>query len=311
MTDLLTPDAPYTEGPVGWLGLGQMGGRIARRLLELGYPVVGWNRTREKADALRPLGLDVRGSPADVARRSSVVCSMLTDAAAVREVLLGTDGACAGLRPGTIIVEMSTIAPSAAREIARGVEAAGGRMLDCPVSGGVGAVATGALSLMVGGEDGAFQRTRPLLQAIGKRVTHIGDHGQALVMKIAINISLAVQMIAFSEGVLVAEKAGIGRQTAVDALLNSAVASPMLTHRGPNVLPGNMPDPAWFDCRMMQKDLQLALTLGRDQQVPLPTAALANELMTACRGFGLGSEDFSAVFQLLARLAGGADGEAT
>ena len=199
---------------------------------------------------------------------------------------------------------MSTIDPDASRALAREVNDAGGQMLDCPVSGGVGAVAGGDLSLMVGGDEATLEAVRPMLDIIGKRVTHIGANGQALVMKIAINLSLAVQMIAFSEGVLLAEKSGIAREKAVEALLNSAVSSPMLRHRGPAVLPGALPDPAWFNCSMMQKDLLLALKLGREVQVTLPTTAFANELMTAGRGMGVGGEDFSVVFHVLARLSG-------
>lgn len=295
---------------VGWLGMGQMGGRIVQRLLGQGHRVVGWNRTRSKADALREAGLEVQESPRNVARRSVIIFSMLTDAVAVGDVMRGSDGVLAGIQPGSTVVEMSTIDPDTARQLAGEVKGAGAAMLDCPVSGGVGAVADGDLSLMVGGDPAAFERVRPVLETIGKRVVHIGDSGQALVMKIAINVSLAVQMVAFSEGVLIAEKAGISRETAVDAMLNSAIASPMLRHRGTAVLPGALPDPAWFDCRMMQKDLLLALALARQEEIPLPTGSVANELMTACRGFGIGHEDFSAVFHLLARLAGQQD-EAT
>jgi len=293
---------------IGWIGLGEMGGRIVERLLGLEQEVVGWNRSRERADRLARHGLQLAGSPREVAQRARVVCTMLTDANAVRDVMHGDDGLLAGLQAGAIVVDMSTIDPDASRALAAEVAGAGGRMLDCPISGGIGAVAGGDLSLMVGGDAATLGEVRPLLDLIGKRVTHIGDNGQALVMKIAINLSLAVQMIAFSEGVLVAEKAGIARQTAVDALLHSAVSSPMLRHRGPAVLPGRLPDPAWFNCRMMQKDLQLTLRLGREGEVPLPATALANELMTACRGAGVGDEDFSVVFHLLARLAGLRDG---
>jgi 3-hydroxyisobutyrate dehydrogenase-like beta-hydroxyacid dehydrogenase len=157
---------------------------------------------------------------------------------------------------------------------------------------------------MVGGDEAALASVRPVLDTIARRVTHVGDNGQALVMKIAINLSLAVQMVAFSEGVLIAETHGITREKAVEALTNSAIASPMVKHRGPAVLEGALPDPAWFACSMMQKDLLLALDLGREQRVPLPTTALANELMTACRGSGVGHEDFSVVYHVLARLAG-------
>jgi 3-hydroxyisobutyrate dehydrogenase-like beta-hydroxyacid dehydrogenase len=289
---------------LGWIGLGEMGSRIVERLLGQGHDVVGWNRTRAKAERLEPLGLELARSPREVAERAPFVFSMLTDTAAVREVLRGDAGVLAGLGPGSMLVEMSTIDPQASRELAGEVERAGGRMLDCPVSGGVGAASTGELSLMAGGDEAALEAVRPILDAIGRRLDYMGGNGQALVMKLAINLSLAVQMIAFSEGVLIAEKSGIAREKAVDALRGSAVGSPMLQHRGVAVLPGALPDPAWFSCEMMQKDLRMALDLGGEREVPLPTASLANEWMTACRGFGVGEEDFAAVFHVLARLAG-------
>jgi 3-hydroxyisobutyrate dehydrogenase len=299
-----------TGTAIGWIGLGEMGGRIVERLLGEGEQVVGWNRSAGRTEPLEPLGLQVAATPREVAERSDVVFSMVTNAAAVQEIVRGDDGVLAGLRDGAVLVEMSTIDPDISRALAREVQDGGGRMLDCPVSGGVGAVATGDLSLMVGGDEGALEQVRPVLDIIGKKVTHIGDNGQALVMKIAINLSLAAQIIAFSEGVLLAEKSGITREKAVEATLNSAVASPMLRHRGPAVLEGALPDPAWFNCSMMQKDLLLALQLGREVEVPLPTTAYANELMTAGRAMGVGHHDFSVVFHVLARLSGVPDGPA-
>jgi 3-hydroxyisobutyrate dehydrogenase-like beta-hydroxyacid dehydrogenase len=293
-----------TASEVGWLGTGEMGGLIARRLAEQGCSVVAWNRTRERAAALEPLGVQVVDSPREVAERTSAIFAMLTDARAVREVITGEDGVLSGLAAGAIVVDMSTIAPEASRALAAEVAAAGGVMLDCPVSGGIGAAPTGDLSLMVGGDRDAANTVRPILDIIGKRVTHMGDNGQALVMKIAINVSLAVQMLAFSEGVLLAELNGVERSVAVEATLNSAVSSPMLRHRGPAVLAGALPDPAWFNCGMMQKDLLLALEMARASGLPMPSTALVNEWMTACRGSGRGAEDFSVVFHALAEQAG-------
>ena len=296
-----------TGSKIGWLGTGEMGARIVRRLAEQGYGVVAWNRTRSRAAVLEDVGVTIVESPRDVAQAASVTFAMLTDAQAVREVLIGADGVIEGLQPGSIIVDMSTIAPEAARAIAAEVAAAGGTMLACPVSGGIGAVATGDLSLMVSGDRAAVDAVTPILGAIGKRVAYMGDGEQALIMKIAINLSLAVQMLAFSEGVLLAELNGISRADAVDAMLNSAITSPMLRHRGPAVLPGALPDPAWFNCRMMQKDLLLALELARASSLPMPTTSLLNEWMSACRGSGEGDEDFSVVFHVLAGLAGVGD----
>jgi 3-hydroxyisobutyrate dehydrogenase-like beta-hydroxyacid dehydrogenase len=156
--------------------------------------------------------------------------------------------------------------------------------------------------VMVAGRRETFERLKPLLQDIGPKVTYVGDNGLALAMKIAVNLSLAVQMMAFSEGVLLAEKSGIARETAVDVLTHSAVASPMIQYRGPFVL--QQPQEAWFDVNMMQKDMLLAMELGRQLNVPLPTTSVSNEFLTAARGMGMAKLDFAVVFDVLARMSG-------
>jgi 3-hydroxyisobutyrate dehydrogenase-like beta-hydroxyacid dehydrogenase len=279
-----------------------MGGGIAKRLLDGGHTVHGYNRTPEKAAWLVERGLISHGTPREVAEPSSVVFSMVTDTNAVRAVVDGPDGILAGLRPGSFYVDMSTASPANSRSLAAEVEAAGSQMLDAPVSGSVATLEAGKLSIFVGGTREAFEAVEPILLDIGPVVTHIGENGQAVLLKIAINLSLVVQMIAFSEGLLVAEKGGIDREHAARAMLDTVIASPMLKYRGPFVL--EQPDEAWFDCNMMQKDLLLALEAGRSFDVPMPTTAIANELMTAARGLGLDHKDFSIVHQVLARLAG-------
>ncbi|MGH9594531.1 MAG: NAD(P)-dependent oxidoreductase, partial [Bryobacteraceae bacterium] len=170
------------------------------------------------------------------------------------------------------------------------------------VSGSVITLQQGKLSVMVGGRRETFERMKPVLDDLGPKVTYVGDNGLALSMKIATNLSLAVQMLAFSEGVLLAEKSGIPRETAVDVLVHSAMASPMIQYRGPFVL--KMPDEAWFNVNMMQKDMILALEMGRQLDVPLPSTAATNELLTAARGLGLASQDFAVIFDVLAKLSG-------
>jgi 3-hydroxyisobutyrate dehydrogenase-like beta-hydroxyacid dehydrogenase len=199
-------------------------------------------------------------------------------------------------------VDMSTVSPATSREVAAQVVARGAQMLDSPVSGTSITVAEGRATLMVAGDLPTFERIKPILLAIGPRATYVGTNGLAVTMKIATNLSLAVQMLAFSEGVLLAEKSGIARETAVEVLLNSVIASPMVKYRGPLVL--DMPDHAWFDVNMMQKDMLLALELGRQLDVPLPTSAVTNEMLTAARGMGLAHYDFAVVFEALARMAG-------
>jgi 3-hydroxyisobutyrate dehydrogenase-like beta-hydroxyacid dehydrogenase len=287
---------------IGYVGLGVMGGGVARRLLEAGHQVTGHNRTRSKAEPLIAAGMAFAETPREAAEHSDVVFSMVTNTAALAAVTEGPDGILAGLAPGKLYVDMSTVSPAASRELAGRVAETGAAMLDAPVSGSVITLEEGKLSVIVGGDAAAFERVLPILRDIGPTVTHVGGNGQAVLMKIATNLSLAVQMLAFSEGVLLAEKGGISRADAVRVLTNSAIASPMVRYRGPFVI--EMPEEAWFDCNMMQKDMLLALDLGRELDVPLPTTATTNEFLSAARGMGLDKLDFAVVFDVLAQLAG-------
>jgi 3-hydroxyisobutyrate dehydrogenase-like beta-hydroxyacid dehydrogenase len=287
---------------LGFVGLGVMGSRMVKRLLDAGHSVTGYNRTKSKAEWLLDAGMKWAESPRAAAQSSDVVFSMIANNTALRAVTEGNDGIIAGLSPGKIYVEMSTVSPAAIRELARQIEAKGAEMLDAPVSGSSITLEEGKLSFMVGGKREIFDRVLPYLQAIGPKATYVGGHGLAASMKVATNLSLAVQMLAFSEGVLLAEKSGIARETAVEVLLNSVMASPMVKYRGPFVL--KMPIEAIFDVNMMQKDLLLALEMGRQLDVPLPTTAVTNQFLTAARGMGLADKDFAIIFEVLARMAG-------
>lgn len=287
---------------IGFVGLGVMGGRMVKRLLQAGRPVVGYNRTKSKAQWLVDLGMAWADSPREVAEAADVIFTMVSDTKALLAVTEGPDGILAGLGPGKVYVDMSTVSPAVSRALAQKVRERGAQMLDAPVSGSVVTLEEGQLSIMVGGDEDAFQRVLPILRDIGPVVTHVGGNGQAVLMKVATNLSLAVQMLAYSEGLLLAEKAGIPRRVAVEVLLNSVIASPMLKYRGPFVL--RMPEEAWFDVNMMQKDLLLALEAGREINVPLPTTAVANEYLTAARAMGLERYDFAVLFEVLSRLSG-------
>jgi 3-hydroxyisobutyrate dehydrogenase-like beta-hydroxyacid dehydrogenase len=287
---------------IGYVGLGVMGGGVARRLLEAGHEVIGHNRTRSKAEPLIAAGMRFADTPREAAEQSDVVFSMVTNTQALAAVSEGPDGILAGLGPGKVYVDMSTVSPAASRDLAERVSELGAAMLDAPVSGSVITLEQGKLSVIVGGDAATFERVQPILLDIGPTVTHVGGNGQAVLMKIATNLSLAVQMLAFSEGVLLAEKGGIAREDAVRVLTNSAIASPMVKYRGPFVL--ELPDEAWFDCNMMQKDMVLALELGRELAVPLPSTAAANEVLTAARGMSLDHHDFAVMFDVLAQLSG-------
>lgn len=287
---------------VGFVGLGVMGGRVTRRLLAAGHTVTGYNRSREKAAPLVELGLVLADTPREVAEAADVVFTMVTNVAALEAVTEGPDGILAGLAPGKLYVDMTTGTPEASRALAAKVAERGARMLDAPVSGSVSTLEEGRLSIMVGGDEDAFAEVEPLLRDIGPTVLRIGSNGQALLMKIAINLSLHVQMVAFCEGLLLAEKDGIDREVAVEAMLQSVIASPMLKYRGPAVL--ELPDEAWFNVNMMQKDMNLALEAGRRLDVPMPTTAASNELLTAARALGLAEQDFAVVYEVLAQMAG-------
>jgi len=287
---------------LGYIGLGVMGSQMVNRLLEKGHTVTGYNRTRSKGDWLVKRGMRWVGSPRAVAEQVDIVFTMVTNSGALEHLAGGPDGILAGLAPGKVLVDMTTGSPAKTRELAAAVRGKGADMVDAPVSGSVVTLQQGKLSVMVGGSRETFERIKPVLEDIGPKVTHVGDIGLAVSMKIATNLSLAVQMLAFSEGVLLAEKSGIARQTAVEVLTNSAIASPMVQYRGPFVL--KMPDEAWFDVNMMQKDMLLALELGRQVDVPLPTTALVNEFLTTARAMGFAKQDFAVVFEVLARMAG-------
>ena len=287
---------------LGFIGLGVMGGQMVNRLIGKGHTVTGYNRTRSKAQPLVDRGMKWADSPRAVAAAADVTFAMVTNSAALGTIAEGPDGVLAGLSKGKVFVDMSTVSPNVSRSLAAKVREKGADMVDAPVSGSVITLQEGKLSVMVGGRRETFERLKPVLQDIGPQVTYVGDNGLALSMKIAINLSLATQMMAFSEGVLLAEKSGIARETAVDVLMHSAVASPMIQYRGPFVL--QQPDEAWFDVNMMQKDMLLALEMGRQLDVPLPTTAVSNEFLTAARGMGLAKRDFAVVFDVLARLSG-------
>ena len=287
---------------LGFIGLGVMGGQMVSRLLDQGHSVTGYNRTRSKAQWLVDRGMQWADSPREVAAAADTTFAMVTNAAALASITEGPDGLLMAMGKGRIFIDMSTVSPATSLALADKVRARGADMVDAPVSGSVITLQEGKLSVMVGGSHEAFVRVKPLLLDIGPKVTHVGGNGVALAMKIAVNLSLAVQMLAFSEGVLLAEKSGIPREVAVDVLVNSAVASPMIKYRGPFVL--QQPAQAWFDVNMMQKDMLLAMELGRQLHVPVPTTAITNEFLTAARGMGWEKLDFAVVFNVLASMAG-------
>jgi 3-hydroxyisobutyrate dehydrogenase-like beta-hydroxyacid dehydrogenase len=289
---------------IGFIGLGAMGAGMVSRLLAAGHTVTGWNRTKAKSAPLVEQGMRWADSPREVASQAEIVFSIVTDAAAVRDVALGADGVISGLQKDGIYLDMSTIAPDASRAIAAEFDAAGLIMQDAPISGSPVTLAQGKASIMVGGNRAAFERARPVLLDIGAKATYIGESGLAVQMKLAINLVLMVEVIAFGEGIALAEKGGVEREIAVEAMLNSVAASPVLGYRGPFILEGKMPKIPLADVNLQQKDMLLVLEQGRKLGSPVPLAAAANEIMNACRGLGIDHRDFVTAHEVYRMLGG-------
>ncbi|MFI9387731.1 NAD(P)-dependent oxidoreductase [Kutzneria sp. NPDC052558] len=284
---------------IGFVGLGSMGAPLAARLLP-GNRVYGTNRTAAKAAALIEQGLVWRDTPREVAAAADVVFSMVTDDNALTAITAGPDGILAGLRPGTLYVDMSTVSPQASRALAAQVRGVGGTMIDAPVSGSVPAAESGTLAIMAGGPEPAFRAAEPLLRRLGSTVTHVGGNGQGLLLKLAINISLAAQLLAFSEGLLLAERGGVDPELAARVMTTSSIGSPLLRTRAPLVL--DLPEQAWFDVRMLHKDIRLAL--AADTGMPLPAAAAADRVLGQAEALGYGHRDVASLLHVLAEQSG-------
>jgi 3-hydroxyisobutyrate dehydrogenase-like beta-hydroxyacid dehydrogenase len=289
---------------IGFVGLGAMGQVIVPRLLAAGHAVTGWNRSRERAAPLVTMGMREADTPAAVAAKSDIVFSIVTDGAAVKEVALGENGVLSGLRPGGVYIDMGTISPEVTRFVSAELKKRGFEMLDAPLSGSPVTVQQGNASLMVGGDKATYDRVEPVLRAIGPKVTYIGASGQATTMKLAVNLLLMVEVIAFGEAIALAEKGGVAREVALDAVLKSVTAAPVLGYRGPFILEGKMPKVPLADVTLQQKDMLLVLDMARKFGSPVPLAAAANEMMNACRGLGLDGNDFVVAHQVYRRLGG-------
>jgi 3-hydroxyisobutyrate dehydrogenase-like beta-hydroxyacid dehydrogenase len=287
---------------LGFVGLGAMGGRIAKRLLTKGHSVTGYDLFPTKAKELAADGLTPADSPRAVAAAADITFVMVTNTAALEGASSGPDGLLAGLGKGKILIDMSTVGPAVSRALAAKVRERGADMLEAPVSGSVSLVEQGKLSVMVGGPRATFDAVKPLLEDIGQKVTYIGENGLALSLKLATNVSIAVQMLALAESVVLAEKAGVPRETVIDVLTNSAIASPLVQYKGPCIL--KMPEQAQFNANMMQKDMTLALEMARELQVSMPTGSVVNEMLSSARAQGFGEQDFAILYKVLAQMSG-------
>jgi 3-hydroxyisobutyrate dehydrogenase-like beta-hydroxyacid dehydrogenase len=289
---------------LGFIGLGDMGQAIVPRLIAGGHQVTGWNRTKEKAEPLFKLGMLWADSPRQLAGESDIVFSIVTDSEAVKALALGENGIITGLRKSAVYLDMSTIDPEVSRAVGVEFSKGGLVMMDAPISGTTLTIGQGKASLMVGGDKEAFDRVEPVLLAIGPKVTYIGKQSLAVQMKVALNMTLVIEVIGFCEGVALAEKGGVPREVAVDAMLKSVVASPVIAYRAPLILEGHIKDATYGNVNLQQKDMLLALNLGRKMGVPVPLGAAANEMLNACRGLGLEHNDFVTVYEVYRRLGG-------
>jgi 3-hydroxyisobutyrate dehydrogenase-like beta-hydroxyacid dehydrogenase len=288
-----------TTTKIGFVGLGHMGGNMAARFLAAGYTVYGEAQSREDAEHLAQEGLRWCDTPREVAEAADIVFTSLPDDRVLEEVAGGPDGILAGLSQAKVWVDVSTVSPRVSRELAGRAGDRGAAMLDAPVSGSVPQVRSGTLTIMVGGDEDAYRRVEPILRELGT-TTHVGENGQGLVLKLAVNISLAVQMLAFAEGLLLADRDGVDRRIALDVMTQSPIGSPMLKARAPLVL--DLPEDAWFDIELMHKDIRLALALAGDLNVPLASADVAEKALSRAEELGYGRRDLAALFQVLERM---------
>jgi 3-hydroxyisobutyrate dehydrogenase-like beta-hydroxyacid dehydrogenase len=287
---------------VGFAGLGAMGAGIARRLMDAGYQVVGWNRTKSKAQDLLDAGMGWADSPRELAGRVDVLFTMLTNTAAIESTADGPDGVLAGIRPGMVWADISTIAPDASVALAERVAATGASFLDCPVSGSPATLAAGQMSVMVGGDRGAYDHIEAVLHAIGPKVTYIGPNGHAILTKVAINLALVASVTAFAEGVALVEKAGVDRTAVVDAVLKSVIASPVIGYRAPLLVDDT---DVFADVELQQKDLVLAQDLARKLGMAVPLTSATSDMLSAARSSQQSDRDFVvAVHEAYRRLGG-------
>jgi 3-hydroxyisobutyrate dehydrogenase-like beta-hydroxyacid dehydrogenase len=275
---------------VGFIGLGRMGQPMVGNLLDAGFPVTVYNRSRERCHPFAARGARVADTPAEVARAAQLTITMLADGPAVEQVYGGADGVLAGLAPGDTVLEMSTIGPELARSLAQRAAEPGAVLLDSPVSGSIPAARDAQLVAMVGGDREAFQRARPVLAAITRQQYHLGPSGAGAAMKLAVNALIGVTNLALSEVLVAAERSGIAREMVFDVLSDSAIGSPYIGYKRAAFL---NPDEVevFFTIRLMKKDMRLAVDLGRSTDVPMLSVALADEALTLAAASGYAEDD--------------------
>jgi len=287
---------------IGFIGLGIMGRGMSHNLLKAGFEVGVWNRTAARMDPLAEAGATTAASPAELAAQSDIIITCVSDTPDVRQAILGEQGVIHGMRPGSLVVDMSTISPQATREIAAALKEKGVHMLDAPTSGGSEGAAKGTLTIMAGGQADQFQRAMPAFRAMGKAITHVGDVGAGQTVKLVNQILVVVTMLGVSEALLFAQAGGLDLQKTLDAVSQGAAGSWMLSNRGPQVLardwrPG-------FTIDLQQKDLRLVLEAADQMGVPALATSMVFNLYRTLQSQGLGSEGNHALTKALENLAG-------
>ena len=293
------------EQPIGFIGLGIMGMPMARNLLKAGYPVVAYNRTSSKAEALATESngaTKVAASPRAVAEAASIIITMVTDSPDMEELVTGTGGVIEGIQRDAVLIDMSTISPAVTRSIAARLGEKGAHMLDAPVSGGSWGAIEGTLSIMVGGEEPIFQRCLPVFQAMGRNVVHVGATGMGQVTKLVNQVLVAGTMNAVAEALVFAAKAGADLERTIEAVAGGAAGSWQLQNLGPRAIKGDFAP--GFMVRLQQKDLKLVLEAAREMHVSLPATALVSQLYASLEAAGLGEEGTQALLKVHERLAG-------
>ena len=287
---------------IGFIGLGIMGRGMARNIRKAGFPLTVWNRTTSRADELVAAGATLASSPADLARQSDIIISCVSDTPDVEQVLLGEDGVLHGAASGTLVIDMSTISPQTTRTIGEKLAAQGIAMLDAPVSGGSEGAAKGTLAIMVGGAASDLERARPVFEAMGKTITHVGALGDGQTVKAANQILVVGNTLAMAEALLFAQASGVDLQKTYEAIKNGAAGSWMFTNRAPQIL--NRDWRPGFTIDLQAKDLRLALKAADEVGAPLLGTALIATLYRSLQQRGLGHEGNHALIKALEALAG-------
>lgn len=287
---------------VGFIGLGIMGTPMALNLVKAGFSVTAYNRTRSKGEALERAGARIAATPAEAARDAEVIVAIVSDTAAMEEVVLGQGGVLEAVRSGAVLIDSSTISPAASRRLAGHLAAKGAAMLDAPVTGSKHGAEKGELTFMIGGEREVLERAMPVLTALGKRHIYCGPQGLGLSAKLAMNAILATMVEIFAEGFVMAKKAGVLPSTLLEIMQSSLARSGIIDFKAPFVFKGDFTP--YFPLKLMHKDLELAMEAAYAQGTPMPATAAVKEVYGAARAQGQGDQDYVAVIRFLEGLAG-------